>query len=107
MSLFGQCQRREKLGDTLHAAQRLELFHLLDETVHALGYRGDHAQRNIGTLTDATGNMIGRDTGDHRAALTASAVAKYRLPVNATASAKLWPFVIISITASVPAGVVR
>ena len=42
-----------------------------------------------------------------RASLTASAVAMYRVPVKATASAKLWPLVIISITVSSPDGVLR
>src|ERR1017187_2667826 len=66
MTLLGQRKRREKLGDPLHAALRLELFDLLDEMMHVLRDRCDHRQCDVGTFTDATDNMIGRNACDAR-----------------------------------------
>src|ERR1039457_2611148 len=66
MTLLGQRQRREKLGDPLHAALRLELLNLLNEMMHVLGDRCDHRQCDVGTLADATDNMVSRDACNGR-----------------------------------------
>ena len=66
MALLRHRQRREKLGDPLHAALRLELFDLLHEMMHVLGDRRDHRQGDVGTFADAADDMIGRDARDAR-----------------------------------------
>jgi hypothetical protein len=66
--LFGYGQRREKFGDALHAALRLELFYLLNEMMHALGSRRDHGQSNIWAPANALDNMIGRNASNTRLA---------------------------------------
>ncbi len=46
----------------------LELLDLLNEVMQVLRRGRDHRQRDIGTFTDATNNMIGRDACDARIA---------------------------------------